>query len=137
MNTPLITVPQPLDIELRTIKNALGMLMGCGCTFAVVTRDGIKHGTLELAAPDPVKPRGERHPGVSYYIDKELKKIDAAKGGSVAILPNEKYSVKVLANCASARCFVYFGANKFRTQRFDDRVEVNIYGTYNGVGVPA
>ena len=80
---------QMLGIQQTAINRALQMLHAAGCRFAVITPDGTKHGTLELA-PEPkarTRIRAAHSLPVGALTAHTKKHIGGMQAGDCAVVP--------------------------------------------------
>lgn len=77
------------QIKAQTLNRALALLNAAGCQYAVIDTDGVKHGDLEVCAPEEKKRRSDlAFPigTIKAYIEPYINDLAVGSVASVPIL---------------------------------------------------
>jgi hypothetical protein len=97
------TLVQPSELQKTILLKALSMLATCGVQYAVVDFDGVKHGTLEVAAPTSGRKRsGPKTPRGSLRQYVEPLMIGLQVNQIVAIPATEDFDLGRLQSSVSS-----------------------------------
>lgn len=105
---------QTQSVQAIAVERAITILLATKCQFKIITPDGVEHGELKLAAPEPERkrnaylPRGELR---NYY----RPIVDAMAAGDVVCLhPGPKgFSLEHLRGAVTAYLSAKWGAGSY------------------------
>ena len=109
-------------IKKQTMERAISMLNALGATFAIIEKDGTKHGTLEVIGGKRAKnkyPFGELSNYAKTYIEK-------MKVGEVKEVPYGKYEPEEVRSAVVSWAGYHWGNGSMATATVKDKKVVEI-----------
>lgn len=111
------------EVQKKAIENAIRLLKGAGCNYAVVTPDGAKLGNLQLALPKLSKRRRKHNFTRTGYIPrvKNMAPNDVVEFDTTGMTKVEKQAFRAaIAACAHAN----FGKNSHKSTIVGNKIEL-------------
>ena len=108
------------SVKERAFEQAIKTLTALNCQFAVITPDGVRHGTLEIAAAKTrtyVYPRGT-------FLNYVKPIIEHVKVGDVVSVPGGEFSLDQLQGAVCNIASNLWGRGNYTTSKVDDAVEL-------------
>ena len=118
-----------MHVTAEAISRAIKLLTAAQCQFAILTADGTKHGTLEIAEPEPKRTRQEprfKRGTLKAYYEPILKTINP---GSVNVVPfgpfdTDKASREALRSAIASECSKVWGNGSYITHMNERGIEL-------------
>ena len=118
-----------MHVTAEAISRAIKLLTAAQCQFAILTADGTKHGTLEIAEPEPKRTRQEprfKRGTLKAYYEPILKTINP---GSVNVVPfgpfdTDKASREALRSAIASECSRVWGNGSYITHMNERGIEL-------------
>lgn len=111
------------QIQLATLKRALSMLDAIGAQYAIISADGTRFGTLQIAEEKSKPTRAYSYKELGDYIK---ERFNLPNVGDVLTIPVDKFKINELQSAISSHAVKVGGKGHYTNCRAKDKKSIEI-----------